>query len=165
MRWKQQLTSNILRGMVFLLFPGRGLGTSKLTREFTTRLWASLGSLHSFAALPGDRCKEHFTYKWFPCARVLQTLLVDILWSLNSLLFPKGSLPQASVVFNGGEESFVRPGRMNQGRKRAMCAHWPLALLLILALCPHWHFCPGRRLFKLWTMRQGKPQAWLWAGC
>ena len=57
-------------GCFFLLFPWRGLGTSKLTRVFKTRLWASLGSLHSFAAVPGDRCKEHFTYKWFPCVRV-----------------------------------------------------------------------------------------------
>ena len=165
MRWKQQLTSNILRGMVFLLFPGMGLGNTKLTRVFTIRLWASLGSLHSFALVPSS-LQRTFHVQMIPlCARVLRTLLVDILWSLNSLLFPKGSLPQASIVFNGGEESFVRPGRMNQGRKRAMCAHWPLALLLILALCPHWHFCPGRRLFKLWTMRQGKPQACLWAGC
>ena len=149
----------------FSSFSRERVGNQQVNARIHNKTVSKFGFFAFLCRSPGDRCKEHFTYKWFPCARVLQTLLVDILWSLNSLLFPKGSLPQASVVFNGGEESFARPGRMNQGRKRAMCAHWAPALLLLLALCPHWHFCPGRRLFKIWTMRQGKPQAWLWAGC
>ena len=150
----------------FSSFSRERVGNQQVNARIHNKTVSKFGFFAFLCRSPRWSLQRTFHVQMIPlCARVLRTLLVDILWSLNSLLFPKGSVPQASVVFNGGEESFVRPGRMNQGRKRVMCAHWPLAPLLLLALCPHWHFCPGRLLFKLWTMRQGKPQACLWAGC